>query len=307
MPATQIIFLIIPQIQLLDLAGPDQVFYEAIDYGADIKLEYCSFEDNVKTSSAMPFGKLKHFGKIKIKAGDYIFIPGSEVSFLNSKKMKMQKELFAWVRDAYAKGAFVCSICTGAFFLGMAGLLNGRKCTTHWKRTAELKATYPLILLQENILFTEDERVMTSAGVTSGIDMALYILSKLKDDNFSYKVARELVIYVRRQGNELQQSIYMSYRNHIHAGIHIVQDYMQENIDKKMLLTELAAIAFMSSRNLTRVFKKETGISVNEYINLIRKERIRELIKNPDITRVQMARQCGLSSQRHVARLIQTL
>jgi transcriptional regulator GlxA family with amidase domain len=307
MPTTQIVFLILPKVQLLDLAGPDQVFCEAIDQGAPVKLQYCSFGDNVETAAGMPFGKLQHFSKVKIKSGDYIFVPGSEVSFLTSRKMKQQKQLFEWVKQAYANGAFVCSVCTGAFFVAMTGLLNGRKCTTHWKRTAELKHRYPLILLQENILFTEDERVFTSAGVTSGIDMALYILGKLTDDNFSYKVARELVIYMRRQGNELQQSIYMSYRNHIHSGIHQVQDYLQENMGKKMLLPELADIAFMSSRNLTRVFKKETGISINEYITLIRKERIKAFLKNPDITREQMARHCGLTSQRHVARLIQKM
>jgi transcriptional regulator GlxA family with amidase domain len=305
--ATKIIFLILPKIHLLDLAGPDQVFNEAICHGANIQLEYCSFEDNVQSSTTMPFGKLKHFSKLKIDNGDYIFIPGAEVSFLNSRKMKTQRELIAWVRDAYAKGAYVCSICTGAFFLAMTGLLDGRKCTTHWKRTAELKTIYPAIVLQENILFTEDERIFTSAGVTAGIDMALHIVSRIKDDNFSYKVARELVIYVRRQGNESQLSIYMSYRNHIHSGIHSVQDYLLEHIDKKITLNELADIAFMSSRNLTRIFKKEIGISINEYINLIRKDRIMELMKNPDITRAQMAKQCGLKSQRHVTRLIQSL
>lgn len=307
MPTTKIIFLVLPHVHLLDLGGPDQVFHEALCYGASVQLEYCSFEDNIATSTDLPFGKLKHFSSIKVNKGDYIFIPGAEVSYLNSKMMKAQETLIDWVKEAYSNGAFLCSICTGAFFLALTGLLDGRKCTTHWKRTAELKELYPAILLQENILFTEDERIFTSAGVTAGIDMALYILSQIKDDNFSFKIARELVIYVRRHGNESQQSIYMSYRNHIHSGIHNVQEYLLENIHKKTTLNELADIAFMSSRNLTRIFKKEIGLSINEYINLIRKDRLRELLKNPDITRAQLAMQCGLQSQRHVARLIQSL
>jgi transcriptional regulator GlxA family with amidase domain len=191
--------------------------------------------------------------------------------------------------------------------LAQAGLLNGRKCTTHWKRTSELQNTFPAIRLVENILFTEDERIFTSAGVTAGIDMALNILSKLTDDNFSFKIARELVIYVRRQGNESQQSVFMQYRNHIHTGIHNVQEYLQENGNKKTTLNALADIAFMSVRNLTRIFKKETGLSINEYINLIRKERIHELMKNPDITRAQLALQCGLKSERHVCRILKTV
>ncbi len=305
--ATNIVFLILPEMHLLDLAGPDQVFHEAIEYGADINLQYCTCEKDIATSTNIPFGKLKHFTAIKTKPGDYIFIPGANVSFLLSQKMKGQKALFHWIVDCYNKGVIICSICTGAFFLAHTGLLNGRKCTTHWKRTAELQEKFPAVNMIENILFTEEENIFTSAGVTAGIDMALHILSKLKDDNFSFKVARELVIYVRRQGSEAQQSVFMSFRNHIHSGIHSVQDYIQENIASKLTLNELADVAFMSSRNLTRVFKKEIGISVIEYINLIRKGRLAELIKNPDITRAQMAKQCGLTSQRHVSRLIQSL
>lgn len=305
--ATNIIFLILPEIHLLDLAGPDQVFHEAIEYGADIKLDYCSFENHIATSTTIPFGKLKHFSKIKPQPGDYIFIPGANVSFLLSKEMKEQKALFEWIKNCYSNGVIICSVCTGAFFLVHTGLLNGRKCTTHWKRTKELQQKFPSVNVVENILFTEEERIFTSAGVTAGIDMALHIVSKLKDDNFSYKVARELVIYVRRQGNEAQESVFMSYRNHIHSGIHSVQDYIQENIATKITLNQLADVAFMSSRNLTRIFKKEIGISVNEYINLVRKDRITELLKNPDITRDQIAKQCGLTSVRHVTRLIQSL
>jgi transcriptional regulator GlxA family with amidase domain len=303
----KIVFLILPHIHLLDLAGPDQVFLEAIGYGAPVTLEYCSFENDIRTSTGLPFGKLKHFSKVKLSQGDYIFIPGAEVDYLKSAAMKAQKDLAVWVTAAYNRGSYICSVCTGAFFLAMTGLLDGKKCTTHWKRTAELQAMYPSILLQENILFTEDERIFTSAGVTAGIDMALHITGRIMDDNFSYKVARELVIYIRRQGDEVQQSIYMKYRNHIHSGIHKVQDHLLENINRKNSLHELADVACMSARNLTRVFKKEIGISVNEYITLIRKDRLRELLKDPDITRLQIAKQCGLTSQRQVARLKQSL
>jgi transcriptional regulator GlxA family with amidase domain len=305
--ATNIIFLILPEIHLLDLAGPDQVFHEAMEYGADIKLQYCSFDNNITTSTTIPFGKLKHFSTIIPRPGDYIFIPGANVSFLLSLKMTTQKNLFQWINSCYNSGVIICSVCTGAFFLAQTGLLNGRKCTTHWKRTKELQEKFPAVNVVENILFTEDERIFTSAGVTAGIDMALYILGILQGDNFSYKVARELLIYLRRQGSAAQESVFMRYRNHIHAGVHSVQDYIQENIAAKITISQLADVAFMSSRNLTRIFKKEIGIPVNEYINLVRKEKIAELLKNPDITRAQIAKQCGLTSVRHLSRLIQSL
>jgi transcriptional regulator GlxA family with amidase domain len=304
---TKIIFLILPDIHLLDLAGPDQAFLEAIGCGADLTVEYCSIQKSVSTSSNLNISRLKKFSKVKINKGDYVFIPGSQVKFLTARSIPFEKEVSKWLNEGYKNGANICSVCTGAFFLARTGLLNGRKCTTHWKRTSELKEKFPLISLVEDVLFTEDNRIYSSAGVTAGIDMALFIIGKIKDDSFSFQVARELVVYIRRQGNESQQSVFMKYRNHIHSGVHTVQDYLQENVAKKTSLNDLADIAFMSSRNLTRVFKKETGISVHAYINLIRKERIRELSKNPDNTRDLVALQCGLKSGRHVTRLLQTL
>jgi transcriptional regulator GlxA family with amidase domain len=306
MTHTKIVFLVLPRMHLLDLAGPDQVFHEALEYGADLSIEYCSLGENVHTSSEFPLGRLKNFRDVNLQAGDYLIIPGATVDFLISKQMAAEKELLKWVSTSHARGVNVCSICTGAFFLALTGLLNGRKCTTHWKRTAELKRRFPAVNLIEDILFTEDDRVYTSAGVTAGIDLALFILSKLTDDNLSYKVARELVVYVRRSGADSQQSIFMKYRNHIHSGIHKVQDYVHGNIRKKVSLDQLADKACMSPRNLTRTFKKETGITVNEYTNLIRKEMLREFAKNPDMSRKQMAKECGLSSERHVIRLMKS-
>ncbi len=304
MPGTKVIFLVLPNVHLLDLAGVDQVFYEAIEHHVDITIEYCSFTDHLYTSTHLPFGSLKHFSEIQVSHGDYIFIPGSDVAYLNSEELAKEKSLFEWVVAAYDKRVTLCTICTGAFFLAITGLLDGKNCTTHWKRTAELQRMYPRLRVLENILFTEDDRIYTSAGVTSGIDMALHIIGKIKDDYMAYKIARELVVYNRRPGNQAQQSIFLNYRNHIHSCIHRVQDWLQENIDKKVTLYELSEIAGMSTRTLTRVFKRETSISVNEYITLIRKERINELMKNPDISRVEIAQKCGLKSERQVTRIL---
>lgn len=303
----KIIFLILPQVHLLDLAGPDQVFLEANGYGADFTVEYCSIEKSITTSSELGIAKLKLFNTVTVNKGDYIFIPGSDVDYLNSKTIPFEKEICKWLNEGYQNGAYICSICTGAFFLARTGLLNGKKCTTHWKRTAELKLKYPAINMTEDILFTEEERIFTSAGVTAGIDMALFIIGKLRDDNFSFKVARELVVYTRRRGNESQQSAFMNYRNHIHSGVHTVQDYLQDNIQKKLTLGKLADLACMSSRNLTRIFKKETGITINEYVSLIRVEHLKNFRNNPDITRKQMAFLCGLRSERQVIRLLKNI
>ncbi len=303
----QIFFLILPNNNLLDFAGATQVFHEAMEQGLNLNINFCSFEDNLKTSANLPLGKIDSYKRQQVRAGDYIFIVSAHIDYVLSGKMDPGPEFTEWMVKAYNAGANVCAICNGAFLLGKTGLLNGRKCTTHWKRTAQLQQRFPAAKVQENILFVDDERVITSAGATSGIDVALYILGKLKDDNFVYKIARELVIYTRRSGTDMQHSLFLNYRNHVHAGIHKVQDWLLNNLHKKAGIADLAQIALMSERNFTRVFKKEIQLTVNEYITLLRKEKIKELMKNPDLSREQMAKLCGLQSVKQVSRLISQL
>jgi transcriptional regulator GlxA family with amidase domain len=304
MRKTKIVFVVLPHVHLMDLAGPDQVFLEAIGYDAPLEIEYCSIEDNLFTSALLPFGKLKHFTEVIIEKDDYLFIPGAEVHYLQSKTFKENAAFLEWIRHCNQKKVNICSICSGAFVLAESGILNGKNCTTHWKRTKELQSFYPRVKVIENVLFTEDDNIFTSAGIASGIDLALHLVEKMKGSYFAHKVARELVIYSRRSGNQQQQSDLMSFRNHIHSGIHKVQDWLQENLHKKILLIDLAALANMSDRNFTRIFKKETSLTVNEYVTLLRKEKIEQLSKNPDISKIQIAKECGLTSERHLNRII---
>lgn len=305
---SRVIFLVLPETHLLDLAGPMQVFQEAQEQGCSISMLYCAFtKGELNTSSRLPLGRLLPYTQVAPAQNDFVLIPGASVRYLLSLKAKQNDPVKAWLQKAHQQGAYVGSICTGAFFLAYAGLLNGRKCTTHWKRTAELKQHYPKINLIEDVLFTEDNRIITSAGVTAGIDMALYMVARLAGEHLAFKVARELVIYTRRNGNESQQSIFIQYRNHIHSGIHRVQDYVQDSLEKGASIPALSEVACMSSRNLTRTFKRETGVTINEYLNLVRKERLRELMQKTDYTRKQMARFCGLKSERQVIRLIKQL
>lgn len=301
------IFLISPRTHILDLAGPDQVLNEAIFYKAPFELEYCSFApEEAGTASGLRFAGLKHYSETNPKKGDYIFIPGMDVEVIAGLHSDTMKDLFLWLSTSYAKGANLCSVCTGAFMLAAGGLLDGRTCTTHWKYTQKLQARYPRLKVQENVLFTEKDGIFTSAGIASGVDLALHIVEKEMGPHFANKVAREIVVYIRRDGGQAQESIYLRYRNHIHAGVHAVQDWLAEHQDRKITLPELAGLAHMSTRNFTRIFKKETGITIGDYIALLRKEKITELLKKPDFSRSQVARQVGLKSERQLSRLLKS-
>ena len=302
--ATKFTFLLLPHIHILDLAGADQAIHEAIDYEADFEIEYCGIGDEVTTTSGLLFGKIQHFSEASLSKDDYLIIPGSSYAYMTSTEFLENEALFEWIRNQYANGVNVCSICMGAFVLAESGLLNGKRCTTHFKKTAELQQKYPKIKVVETILFTEEEGVYTSAGIASGIDLTLHIIEKLKGSYFAHLVARELVVYNRRNGNDNQQSEFLQYRNHIHSGIHNVQDFIIENIRIKSTLDELSEIANMSERNFTRIFKKETGATVNEFVTNIRRAKALELLKNPDLSKIEIANRVGLQSEKQLNRIL---
>lgn len=300
------VFLLLPEIHLMDLAGPDQAIHEAIDYGADFEIEYCNLVNDISTTSGLPIGNVIHFSEVKINKGDFLFIPGSNFSYLTSSDFKKNLHLLNWIKVCYKNGVNICSICSGSFALAECGLLDNIPCTTHFKKTKDLQKMFPNAKVIENILYTEHNGIYTSAGIASGIDLTLYIIEKLKGSRFAHLVARELVVYNRRSGNSAQDSELLKFRNHIHSGIHKAQDWIIENIHIKSNLDDLAEIASMSERNFTRIFKKETSVTVNDYITLIRKEKSKELLKNPNFSRIEIANKIGLQSERQLSRILNT-
>ena len=303
---TKITFLILPHIHMLDLSGPEQVFLEARDMGLAIDIIHCSAVAEVTSSSGLSICQLQSIDQVQIAEGDYIIIPGTDLTYTLNQPIPGKQQIFQWLRNANQQGAIICSICTGAFFLAESGLLDGLRCTTHWKRTKQLASMYPALKVQEDVLYSEEIGFLTSAGVTAGIDLSLDIVSKLKDEQLAFNVARELVVYSRRKLDDPQISAYIDYRNHIHSGIHKIQDHIQHSIGSDLSLGALSKLANMSERNLTRVFKKVTGITINEYVSIIRKEYLQKIKDDPELTRKQMASLCGLKSERHLIRLLKS-
>jgi transcriptional regulator GlxA family with amidase domain len=298
------VFLLLPGLHLMDLAGPDQTIHEAMDYGADFEIAYCSVDADITSSAGLGIGRHQHFSEIDQDSIDYLIIPGTRVSDLSPHAFKEHTALLDWIRDCHRRQVKLVSICSGAFVLAQCGLLDGLSCTTHFKQTKRLQERYPKVLVKENMLFVEERNIYTSAGIASGIDLMLHIVEQLKGSYFAHKVARELVIYNRRDGHQEQLSAFMQFRNHVHSGIHNSQDFIVEHIEKKHHLVALAEVANMSERNFTRTFKKETGITVIAYINSIRKEIIEKLLQHKDLNYVQIARKVGLESEKQVRRLL---
>lgn len=304
-PTQQVIFVVPPYVHVLDLTGPVQVFYEAVEYGAPYQLQYCSFQNQLISSAGLAIGPVQPFTEVQPQPGDLIFVPGMEMAYIRSAECKAEHDFQRWLREQHRKGVSICSICTGAFLVAQTGLLDGRKCTTHWKRVDELQTTYPRVVTQHDRLFVQDGGIYTSAGITAGIDLALAILEERQGPLFAAKIARELVVYLRRGPYHSQKSVYLDYRNHMNVAVHHLQDWLIANLKTKATLDDLAQMAGMSTRNLTRTFRKETGISIHDYTTLLRLERARTLRHNPGMTMEAIAQQCGFQDARQLRRIWQ--
>jgi transcriptional regulator GlxA family with amidase domain len=300
----KMVFIIPPTVELLDLAGPVQVFTEAKVYGMELEMEFYQYNNEPVSTAGLGFGKLPNFKNAKLKEGDFIFVPGMDNEYVNSVSFKSEREFFNWLKECSDTGITVCSICTGAFALGHAGLLKNTECTTHWRRVDALKLQFPLAKVVADILYIKSNNVYTSAGISAGIDLCLAILEDLKGALFTHKVARGLVVYHRRSGSHKQQSIYLDYRNHINPQVHEVQDYMIDNLSKENSIESLASLVGMSPRNLSRVFKEKTGSTVLEYLTLLRKEFANTMLNNPEYTIEYIASKCGFKTARQLQRIL---
>ncbi len=127
-------FIIPPTVEMLDLAGPLQVFTEAKFYGYELALEFYTYQDEIISTSGLPFYNLKNYKEAKVGEGDYVFMPGMDNKYVSSIAFKAERQFFNWLKECADKKVFVCSICNGAFALGHAGLLRDTECTTHWRR-----------------------------------------------------------------------------------------------------------------------------------------------------------------------------
>jgi transcriptional regulator GlxA family with amidase domain len=300
----KIAFIVPPTVQLLDLAGPVQVFSEAKYYGYDLDLAFYSFHGNPSCSAGLPFGNLMDFKEAQLSEGDYVFMPGMLFSYIESISFRAERKFFDWLKACVQKKVTVCSICNGAFALGEAGLLDNIECTTHWRRIDQLRAKFPKARVMADVLYVKSNHVYTSAGVSAGIDLSLSILEDLKGPLFTHKVARSLVIYHRRSHSHKQQSVYLDYRNHIHPQVHQVQDYLIEHLTEDNDIESLADLVAMSPRNLSRVFKEKTGTTILEYLTQLRLEKATTLLNNPTYTLEYIASQCGFKSARQLQRIL---
>lgn len=294
----QVVFAIPPKAHLLDLNGPAHVFYEAKQLGVDIELLYVAIDQSkaLESSAGLAFNRLTSFENLGLGQGDFIIIPGAEADLITNNRLGQKyKPFFSWLQKQSERQVNICSICTGSFILAASGLLRGRACTTHWRYVELFKSLYPTIHVQENRLFVKDEHIYTSAGVSAGIDMSLYILEQRYSPEVVSQISKEMVYPLRRSETDPQLNIFLQYRNHLDTRIHQVQDFMIHHLHQNCKAEVLANQVNMSVRNLSRLFKKKTNMTLGHYLELLRVETAMRLLREGHKVQA-VADACGLKS-----------
>ncbi|MDQ3281897.1 MAG: DJ-1/PfpI family protein [Acidobacteriota bacterium] len=290
----------LPEVEILDFAGPLQAFGEANASRARYRTRVCSPQRRIVAQQGVVLADLDPLPD-GVTPETIVIVPGMPYH----ATQKIDRSVTRWLASAARIGAHVASVCTGAFALGEAGLLDGKRCTTHWKRTSELARRFPRARVLEDRLYVTEDNVTTSAGIASGIDMALAFIEQADGPIVAAEVAREMVVYLRRDGTQEQSSVYLDFRTHIHPGVHRVQDWIVRNPADRVTIEELADRAGMSVRSLTRTFRAATGISVHDFTTRVRIELARSLMNDPAMTMEAVARRCGFATARQLRRLFE--
>jgi transcriptional regulator GlxA family with amidase domain len=300
----RVVFFAPPGVTSLDLIGPLQVFQLAGDMlGHPYRIEVCALSEMVPIAGNLQFSNLVPYRQIELGPDDTLFVSGCDPSLFTPEFMHAQQPLFAWIREAWRAGTTVCSVCTGAYLLAESGILDGLACVTHWMDVGTLQRRYPRIEVRKGILFVQAGNIFTSAGIASGIDLALHLVGLRYGQKLAYEMARLMVVYLRRTGDFDQDSVYLRYRNHLDDLVHRVQGILIDNLDRPPSLGRLAELVGASPRNLSRRVRQSLGLSIGEYLKELRLERARSLLQEAGSKVEEVARACGLNGSRQLRNL----
>jgi transcriptional regulator GlxA family with amidase domain len=194
-------------------------------------------------------------------------------------------------------------VCAGSVIAGKAGLLAGRECTSHHLHIDELRTVAPDARVLDNRIFVEDGRVMTSAGVTAGLDLALHLIGQQVGPRVASEVARTLVVYLRRSATDPALSPWVQHRNHLHPAVHRVQDAVARRPSANWGASELSSVACTSPRNLARLFAEHAHCSPLDYVQLIRFAFAKELVAQSKLDLERIAARAGFRSAQQLRRV----
>jgi transcriptional regulator GlxA family with amidase domain len=269
------------RVQALDVAGPIDVFAEANAYvAAENRYETVIIGPHrrpLRASNNMLI--MADLALSEVDGGfDILLVAGGPALLSGEPDMK----LIDWLTLAPARASTYGSICTGAFALGHAGLLDGRRATTHWQNADLLAAKFPAAQVEPDAIYVRDGRLVTSAGITAGIDLALSLVGERHGGDKALLVAKRLVVVAQRQGGQSQFSPYLTAPSDPDSPVARIQHHVMQNIGERHTLQSLATLVGMSTRNFARHFGQTTGITPHEFVERARVDAARNLLEGSD-------------------------
>jgi transcriptional regulator GlxA family with amidase domain len=282
-------------VQALDVAGPVDVFNEANSYlphGNRYKTVLVAASHGpFQASSGMRL--LADLAFAEADGGfDIVLVAGGPALPVEQP----DAALLDWIRSASAKAGIYGSICTGAFVLGHAGLLDGRRATTHWQNAQQLAESFPSARVEPDAIYVRDGSLITSAGVTAGIDLSLALVAERHGPKIAVAVAKRLVVVAQRQGGQSQFSPYLWVPSDPESPVARIQNRILANMNERHTLESLAKDVGMSARNMVRYFIEETGVTPHEFIQRVRLDAARMLLEGSDRALKTIAYECGFGS-----------
>jgi transcriptional regulator GlxA family with amidase domain len=209
----------------------------------------------------------------------------------------LQDERFiAWVAKMSTQVRRIVSICTGSFILAEAGVLDGRRATTHWCACDDFRRRYPRVKLEPDPIYVKDGHVYTSAGATSGMDLAIALVEEDYGSELARRVAQGLVMFLRRPGNQAQFSVQVGTEFPDVEGAREIEKYISKNLDGDLRVEALAEAFHMSPRNFTRVFTREVGVAPGRYVEQCRMERARQYLEESAKPLSEVSSRCGYTT-----------
>lgn len=260
-----VVIVVFDDVTMLDVAGAGEVFAEANRFGGDYDIRIASVDGcDVATSVGIRMGVTDSIASIE--SADTVLVAGSD----SIPSRPIDPALVEAVKSVASRTRRLGSICTGSFILAQAGLLSGRRATTHWRETRRLARAFPDITVEPDALFVRDGDVFTSAGVSSGIDLALALVEQDHGADLVRDVARWLVVYLKRAGGQSQFSALIEANPPPQSALRAVTEAIAANPAADHSVKSLAVRASLSTRQLTRLFRSELGMTPAEYVEMIR-------------------------------------
>ncbi|AJT68176.1 GlxA family transcriptional regulator [Streptomyces chattanoogensis] len=296
----RVVIAVFPDVDLLDVTGPAEVFAlanreTAGRAGYQVRLAG-PVAGEVRTSAGVRLLADVAFDDVGGQV-DTLLVPGAVDMTDDGPLARIDGAVVAWVKETAAHARRVASVCVGAHLLAAAGLLDGKTATTHWSTAAQLAADHPSVTVDPDPIFvrTDRGRLWTGAGISACLDLALALVAEDLGEQAALTVARQLVMYLKRQGGQSQFSVPLS-RPAGRRDIDELRLWIADHLDEDLSAGALAARMCLSERHFARVFKQETGTGPAAYVEAARIEVARRLLETTDCPLGQVAAAAGLGS-----------